>query len=410
MLRVEHLSKIYQKTSQTADTFREEITFGFKRLFGKLKSAEPTEFYALKDISFELKKGEVLGIIGRNGSGKTTLLKILSRITAPTSGQVVMDGRSTSILNIGTGFHLDLSGRDNISLNGELLGMSRQQIKDNFDSIVAYSGVGDFLDTPVKHYSDGMYLRLAFAIAFHAPLELLFLDEVMSVGDAEFRIKSLNHIEELVHNGTSVVMISHNLNEISHLCDRVLWLDKGVMRAMGPAMEVLEQYIGETYEKMDTLQTADSFPGNDKYQLEGVSIHAVGKAEGEPIYCSDGTQLTFKVRKFHSDKSLELGMTLYDMSGIRVLTESYFFRQDYTPVPLDKGLYLIRCTIPKNLLHRGYYRLNLTVTEGGDNHMDTHQNLATFQLQLDPEDKHAEVKSRMNAILLPQFDWEIKKV
>jgi lipopolysaccharide transport system ATP-binding protein len=202
------------------------------------------EFWALKDVNFEVDEGDILGIIGHNGAGKSTLLKILSRITEPTAGRVTLRGRVASLLEVGTGFHPELSGRENIYLNGAVLGMSRAEIRKKFDEIVAFAEVEQFLDTPVKRYSSGMYVRLAFAVAAHLEPEILIVDEVLAVGDAEFQKKCLGKMEEVSRReGRTVLFVSHNMTAITNLCRKALWLDRGIIREEGPPQEVIDQYL-----------------------------------------------------------------------------------------------------------------------------------------------------------------------
>jgi lipopolysaccharide transport system ATP-binding protein len=211
------------------------------------------EFWALKDVSFEVKRGEVLGIIGRNGAGKSTLLKILSRITEPTSGRVTLRGRVASLLEVGTGFHPELTGRENIFLNGAILGMSRAEIKTKFNEIVDFAGVEKFLDTPVKRYSSGMYVRLAFAVAAHLEPEILIVDEVLAVGDAEFQKKCLGKMQDVAKGGRTVIFVSHNLQAMNQLCDRAIMLEQGAIRCSGPVQETISQYLTKELQDKDLI-------------------------------------------------------------------------------------------------------------------------------------------------------------
>src|SRR6476660_5241216 len=203
------------------------------------------EFWALKDVIFEVKRGEVVGIIGRNGAGKSTLLKILSRITEPTRGKIHLRGRVASLLEVGTGFHAELTGRENVFLNGAILGMNRVEIRQKFDEIVAFSGVEKFIDTPVKRYSSGMYVRLAFAVAAHLEPEILVVDEVLAVGDAAFQKKCLGKMDNIAKGGRPVLFVSHNMPAVSGLCDRVIWLNGGQIEKEGPARAVVRRYLSE---------------------------------------------------------------------------------------------------------------------------------------------------------------------
>ncbi|MEM9893313.1 MAG: polysaccharide ABC transporter ATP-binding protein [Actinomycetota bacterium] len=215
-----------------------------RRLLGRGARAEPDSLWALRDVDLEIPKGEVVGILGRNGAGKSTFLKVLSRITHPTTGSVEIDGRVGSLLEVGTGFHPELTGRENVFLNGAILGMSGNEIRNRFDEIVEFSGVSEFLDTPVKRYSTGMYMRLAFAVAAHLEPEILLVDEVLAVGDAEFQRRCLGRMRELATaQGRTVVLVSHNLDAVSQLSRHSIWLDHGRVRDTGPTTEIVDAYL-----------------------------------------------------------------------------------------------------------------------------------------------------------------------
>src|SRR4249919_1775753 len=255
VIKVEGLGKKYIIGHQAKGgykTFRDQIGDNFKTVFSKTKKMlsgqmvvegdEMEEFWALKDVSFEVKQGETLGIIGRNGAGKSTLLKILSRITEPTSGRVEMRGRIRSLLEVGTGFHPELTGRENIFMNGSILGMSKREIDRKFDEIVAFAEIDKFIDTPVKHYSSGMYVRLAFAVAAHLEPEILLVDEVLAVGDINFQKKCIGKMGDVARAGRTVILVSHQLNQIRRLCHRALWIDDGGLRLDGHTHEVVSAY------------------------------------------------------------------------------------------------------------------------------------------------------------------------
>jgi lipopolysaccharide transport system ATP-binding protein len=248
-IRAEGLSKRYRLgTRERYRTLRDTITDTFTAPFGRSRSAAssdgaPESFWALKDVSFKLTHGEVIGIIGRNGAGKSTLLKILSRITEPTEGQAQIHGRIASLLEVGTGFHPELSGRDNIYLNGAILGMKKAEIRRKFDEIVAFAEVEKFIDTPVKHYSSGMYVRLAFAVAAHLEPEILVVDEVLAVGDHQFQAKCLNKMNEVSQAGRTVLFVSHSMSAIQRLCKRVLVLSGGRIQADTDVMGAIAEYL-----------------------------------------------------------------------------------------------------------------------------------------------------------------------
>ncbi len=245
-IRVENIGKKYKLGGQKSGSFRESITRWFQKPDQQpiTNDPAPTEFWALKEVDFEIKQGEAVGIIGRNGAGKSTLLKILSRITEPTKGRFEVFGRVSSLLEVGTGFHEELTGRENVYLNGTILGMRRAEVRAKFDEIVAFSGVEKFIDTPVKHYSSGMKVRLAFAVAAHLEPEILIIDEVLAVGDAEFQKKCLGKMEDVTHNkGRTVLFVSHNMEAVSSLCQKAIILKNGVKIFDGKSKEGIGKYI-----------------------------------------------------------------------------------------------------------------------------------------------------------------------
>jgi lipopolysaccharide transport system ATP-binding protein len=239
-IKVEGLSKKYQTgEKQLYMTLRDQLSTLPKRLFKKQKNKE---FWALKNINFEIKKGEVVGIIGRNGAGKSTLLKILSRIVEPTNGKITMRGKVSSLLEVGTGFNQELTGSENIYLNGAIIGMKKKEINIKFNEIVRFSGIGKFLDTPVKHYSSGMYVRLAFSVAAHLESDILLVDEVLAVGDIEFRKKSLGKMKNMASSGRTVVFVSHNMEAIMSLCEKSIYLKNGKIAFAGTTAKVIKAY------------------------------------------------------------------------------------------------------------------------------------------------------------------------
>jgi lipopolysaccharide transport system ATP-binding protein len=247
-IRARGLSKQYTVASVRSrhDSLREEITARVASMFRRNGNAEATEqqsFWALNDVSFDIGQGDVVGVIGRNGAGKSTLLKLLSRITEPTKGRAEIHGRVGSLLEVGTGFDRELTGRENVYLNGAILGMRKQEIDRKFDEIVAFAEVEKFVDTPVKHYSSGMYLRLAFAVAAHLEPEILILDEVLAVGDARFQARCLGKMEEVAGRGRTVVFVSHNMAAVTRFCPRCIWLDQGGLREFGESSSVVAKYL-----------------------------------------------------------------------------------------------------------------------------------------------------------------------
>jgi lipopolysaccharide transport system ATP-binding protein len=251
VLAAKNLSKRYWiKHERANDTLRDAVGHGLRQVWHRLgrrrRAKTSEEFWALREVNFEIGRGEVVGIIGRNGAGKSTLLKILSRITEPSQGRIELSGRVASLLEVGTGFHPELTGRDNIYLNGAILGMSRAEITRKFDEIVAFAEVERFLDTPVKHYSSGMYVRLAFAVAAHLEPEILIVDEVLAVGDLEFQRKCLGKMEEVAGGGRTVLFVSHNMAAVQRLCSRGIYLQKGQVVADTTSAAAIDRYLADT--------------------------------------------------------------------------------------------------------------------------------------------------------------------
>jgi lipopolysaccharide transport system ATP-binding protein len=329
---------------------------------------DPTheEFWALKDISFDIKQGDRVGIIGRNGAGKSTLLKILSRITEPTSGRVNIKGRVASLLEVGTGFHPELTGRENIFLNGAILGMSKADIKKKFDEIVAFAEVEKFLDTPVKRYSSGMYVRLAFAVAAHLEPEILVIDEVLAVGDIEFQKKCLGKMRDVNQDGRTVIFVSHNMGAIEQLCSSILLLDRGKRKAYGANMqEIVKQYLfgaGRDQSSSYWENESDDFE-NEWFQPIKVFVSddkgnpiTGGISNSEDFYlCIEGI-----VQEY--DPALQVGFAIYDENGALLFWSFHtdINEKDWSFIN-DKGYWTFRVHLPKRFLNEGTYRIDIGV-------------------------------------------------
>ncbi len=276
VIRAEHLSKRYHIGEQGHNALRDVISSSVKSFFTKTSSRPairaPSTIWAIKDVSFEIEHGELVGLIGRNGSGKSTLLKILSRISSPTSGTAAVRGRLGSLLEVGTGFHGELTGRENIYLNGAILGMRKTQIDRRFEDITAFAEVDPFLDTPVKHYSSGMYVRLAFAVAAHLEPDILLVDEVLAVGDSEFQQKCLKKMRQVAYEGRTVLFVSHNLTTIQALTNRTLLLDHGHLVAAGPTADVIQQYLQKPADAQGLVYELEHAPREAAHLSRAVSI------------------------------------------------------------------------------------------------------------------------------------------
>lgn len=321
--------------------------------FSKRQSAAET-IWALKDVNFEVHPGEVLGIVGPNGAGKSTLLKILSRVTEPTSGRIELYGRSGSLLEVGTGFHPELSGRENIFLNGAILGMPKREITRKFDEIVAFAEVERFIDTPVKHFSSGMYLRLAFAVAAHLEPDILIVDEVLAVGDARFQRKCLDKMEDVGEQGRTVLFVSHSMPAISRLCSRAILIDGGTVTADGQSDEIIRAYLKKSSQSSAARQWTDSdnAPGNEITRLRAVRIcNEDGQVEESiDIRKPVGLQIEFEV--LQAGRVLAPNVHVYNEEGLIV-----FISNDLDPKwsgrPRPVGVYTSTAWIPGNFLSEG---------------------------------------------------------
>ena len=292
IIRAEGLGKKYVLGPNGEDgpyrTFRESVGDTIRSAFRRARPAAPAdEFWALRDINFEVRRGEVVAFVGRNGAGKSTLLKVLSRITEPTTGRVSLRGRVASLLEVGTGFHPELTGRENIFLNGAILGMTRREIRAKFDEIVEFAEVTRFLDTPVKRYSSGMYVRLAFAVAAHLEPEILIIDEVLAVGDADFQKKCLGKMDDVAkREGRTVLFVSHNMVAVNALCESAVWLEKGRQKMMGSAGEIVSRYLTAGVSSgAERVWPGDVHPPGAKFQLLAVRVLDEGKPAVGPHRC-----------------------------------------------------------------------------------------------------------------------------
>jgi lipopolysaccharide transport system ATP-binding protein len=329
---------------------------------------EVEEFWALQDVNFEVKQGEAVGIIGRNGAGKSTLFKILSRITQPTEGRVELRGRVASLLEVGTGFHSELTGRENIFLNGAILGMRQREIRKKFDEIVAFAEVDKFLDTPVKRYSSGMYVRLAFAVAAHLEPDILIVDEVLAVGDAEFQKKCLGKMNEVSRGeGRTVLFVSHNMAVITSLCPTAIWLEGGSIRKNAAARDVVNQYLAIAAPNRDQTLQLGPFPRppdvpDDRLRLEAVEwLCALPLQHGEPVR----VRIHFKTRSPVSDVAIAIGFC--SIEGKRLLTYETDFRDGYRPSISKSGSYFVDFIIDALPLAPDVYGLDLG-SRSGDIH------------------------------------------
>jgi lipopolysaccharide transport system ATP-binding protein len=361
-IRVENLSKCYRiGQQQKYRTLRETLVDKFKSPIRKLCNPQHVNeanniIWALKDISFDVKQGEVVGIIGRNGAGKSTLLKIISRITEPTEGNILMRGRVGSLLEVGTGFHQELTGRENIYLNGAILGMKRAEIARKFDEIVAFSEIEKFLDTPVKHYSSGMYVRLAFAVAAHLEPEILIVDEVLAVGDVEFQKKCLGKMNDVAHGGHTVLFVSHNMGAINTLCEKSIWLNKGRITGIGEVEDIVSSYLINGSESTGFIEWHNivDAPGDDIVKLRRVALHNSHGFISHSFAIDDDIYVEIEYELLVKRRDVRLGFELTTSDGVIVFMTA-FGDNDVEFIPSEIGQYKVCCKIPSNLLNSGHY-------------------------------------------------------
>ncbi len=337
-----------------------EFSRGPLGLLRRRASDREQELWALRDVTFDIAHGEVVGFIGHNGAGKSTLLKILSRIVEPTSGSVRIRGRVGSLLEVGTGFHPDLTGRENVYLNGALLGMRRTEIARRFDEIVAFSELERFLDTPVKRYSSGMYTRLAFAVAAHLEPEVLIVDEVLAVGDLAFQKKCLGKMSDVARNGRTVLFVSHNLQAVNNLCTRALLLSGGSVAFDGDTRTAVDVYTrqydsGATARRWSTTPHRD---GDERAVLTALAVRQAGN-ETSTFYSDEPVEVELQVTVAASPRfaGLRIGFSLVNADQVEVLSSYFDDLERSAPGLAEPGVYDLRCTIPGHLLQEGAFRL-----------------------------------------------------
>jgi lipopolysaccharide transport system ATP-binding protein len=367
--------------------------------------SRPDEFiWALHDVTFRVAQGEAVGIIGRNGAGKSTLLKILSRVTAPTSGIVRAKGRVASLLEVGTGFHPELTGRENAFLNGAILGMSRAEVRRKFDEIVDFSGVEQFIDTPVKRYSSGMYVRLAFAVAAHLEPEILIVDEVLAVGDTAFQKKCLGKMDEVAHGGRTVLFVSHNMSAVVDLCKSAFWLEKGRIALADSSRSVVAAYTEKHTQPLRERRWDDpqSAPGNDTVRM----VYAgVGSGPGQdPLYWTVETPLllTFRILNRRPDVPMYFNFQIYNKEGMLVFNTAS--RVERHPQGLIEG----QCRIPENFLNDNSYTVTFSANYAGTAGVAVEDVLA-FDIN-DVSRDGPDYYGRQAGVTRPQLEWRIARI
>lgn len=362
-------------------------------------------FWALQNISFDLKQGETLGIIGDNGAGKSTLLKIISRITNPTKGYAEVNGRVSSLLEVGTGFNNELTGRENVYLNGTILGMSKKEIDKKFDEIVDFSGIEKFIDTQIKKYSTGMRIRLAFSVAANIETEVMIIDEVLSVGDAEFRKKSLDKMMQISKGGTSVILVSHNMLPIQNLCKTTILLEKGKIIDQGRTEDVVSKYMGQqTISKTSQIWEIDTAPSSEFIKLTKAEVRPV--LNTPVIRPGDPFEFEFVIYNLLSD-NFKITITYHltdEYENLLFIGSTALTNLEY---PAEKGYMKFTCKIPPNIFNTGMFTISkLFVIKDSFTILYQHDNLLTFEVTSDYAYEHGK-SGKIEGLIKPLLEWQV---
>ncbi len=418
VVSVENVSKRYLigHQSQRRESLRDIITrearsFGRKTIDlirGRqiIQGDDVEEFWALKNISFEVEQGEVIGIIGRNGAGKSTLLKILSRITEPTEGRVRVRGRVRSLLEVGTGFHPELTGRENVYLNGAILGMSHVEIKQKFDEIVAFAEIDKFLDTPVKRYSSGMYVRLAFAVAAHLEPDIMIVDEVLAVGDADFQKKCLGKMNEVSRRqGRTVVFVSHNMGAVSSLCRSVVWIESGMIRRRGEPKDVIGEYLVHGKPNANRCIDLSANPrapdSDDRLRLESLEwLCDLPLRHGEPLQA----RINFKARAPLTDIAVGIGFS--NLGGTRLLSCDTDFQDGSRQTLSRPGSYSVKIELDSLPLGPDVYSLDIGCRSGDSHSLDYLPAAAQIEIVAGPRTHGYMMRNNGGVRLASNWTWQ----
>jgi lipopolysaccharide transport system ATP-binding protein len=423
VIEIEHLSKCYRIGAMREPylSLRDElarkarrISSAFSRIFskGQIQSSNSgTDFWALNDVSFSVKEGEAVGIIGRNGAGKSTLLKILSQITPPTQGRITMRGRVASLLEVGTGFHPELTGRENIFLNGAILGMTRAEIRKKFDEIVAFSEVQKFLDTPVKRYSSGMYVRLAFAVAAHLEPEILVVDEVLAVGDAQFQKKCLGKMSEVAKQGRTVLFVSHNMEAIQNLCSRAVLLSEGKLLLDDNSEISVAHYISNVFAR--TLERRwepdEEAPGNDQVRLQRVAIIPQNPDNSSVVTVCTPLTFLFEYFNLNEQNMLHLSIHVCNERGVEVFNALPAEEPNWHGKPMPYGLYRSSFLMPGNILNDGSYTVEVHVIKDFRNAILKFPDAVSFDVADDAK-MRGNLLGKWYGVVRPRLQWKTELI
>ncbi|MBA2527429.1 MAG: ABC transporter ATP-binding protein [Pyrinomonadaceae bacterium] len=409
IIRVENLSKRYRiGARQMHNSLRDTVAAMVRSPLNRQRNGEPVAeetIWALKDVNFEVMPGEVIGVIGRNGAGKSTLLKILSRITRPTKGRVSLNGRVGSLLEVGTGFHAELTGRENIFLNGAILGMSKQEIGRKFDEIVAFAETETFLDTPVKHYSSGMTVRLAFAVAAHLEPEILIVDEVLAVGDALFQKKCLGKMNEISRAGRTVLFVSHDISAVNALCERAILLHEGSIAMSGATREVSAYYMDHA-NKLYSPITWIKFPEgkSNEIELTAVTVTQLG-AQTNMIDCRESFTVTVEYENKKAVRNSRFFLLVRNEKGEPLFTSSDYDLLNDEEIDRKAGKFVSRISLPGGLFKAGSYYGTVGADIKYERIIFAENDIFHFDVFESGDDTHA-VRHQRVGIIAPLLPWE----
>ena len=423
VIKVSNLSKRYRigLKEEMHDSLASSITAFLKsplKSFRKLKNLSDTSeegedvFYALKNIDFEVKKGEVLGIVGMNGAGKSTLLKVLSRITEPSEGEIEIKGRVASLLEVGTGFHPDLTGRENIFLNGTILGMTKKEIVEKMEEIIEFSGVRKFIDTPVKRYSSGMRVRLAFSVAANLDPEILIIDEVLAVGDYEFQNKCLGKMQDVARGGKTILFVSHNMAAVNQLCTRAILLKKGEKIADGTVAEIISTYkannsVGNNAKGITTYQSKEELT----FQLLSISLKNKLNEITDHFEYEESIKVDIEFLISKQLPNYYLNFTLTNMDEVVVfVTTDEELSDTYHAGSLKPGKYKYNFEIPCSLLKPGKYNINLYFCNQFYPIVQTCANILSFEIIDTTTTRGRKQLYRRDAVVAPDIEWSFRKI
>lgn len=415
IIKVEHLFKQYRLGQVGTGSLIQDVNRWWHKVRGKgdpyevitetndrTTQAKGDFVWALEDINFTVNQGEVLGIIGRNGAGKSSLLKILSKVTSPTRGKITLNGRVASLLEVGTGFNPELTGRENIYLNGAILGMTKKEIARKFDEIVSFSGVDKYIDTPVKRYSSGMYVRLAFAVAAHLEPEILIVDEVLAVGDVEFQKKCIGKMKDVANNGRTVLFVSHNMEAVRNLCSRALLMEQGTIVSEGSPSQVIETYLNNR-NKADWghFYTEAEAPGNEFTRLKSIELKPIREDGKSIITVKSPLEINISFWNYVEDLVANLSLHLYAATGecvFNVITQ-------LPPPTLGVGLHHARCIIPKELLNTGVFSVSFMLVQNTAKPLFNFEEVLTFEVE--EERENTNWHGKYPGFVRPNIDFKI---